>query len=169
MPSLFHEQDMINAVSYLARSHPIDRIVPLDDYDVEMAARLREHLRIPGMGDSTTRYFRDKLAMRVRARDRGVLVPDFEHVLNYDALREFMARVPPPWLIKPRSEASSLGIKNSTRQMNCGPSSIRWAIGSRITCWKPLSPAKSITSIRLCPSVKWSFRKCINMAARPSA
>lgn len=111
MPSLFHEQDMINAVSYLARSHPIDRIVPLDDYDVEMAAKLREHLRIPGMGDSTTRYFRDKLAMRVRARDRGVLVPDFAHVLNYDALREFMARVPPPWLIKPRSEASSLGIK----------------------------------------------------------
>ncbi len=111
MPSLFNEQDMINAVSYLARSRHIDRIVPLDDYDVEMAAKLREHLRIPGMGDSTTRYFRDKLAMRVRARDRGVLVPDFAHVLNYDALREFMARVPPPWLIKPRSEASSLGIK----------------------------------------------------------
>jgi len=111
MPSLFHEQDMINAVSYLARAHPIDRIVPLDDYDVEMAAMLREHLRIPGMGDSTTRYFRDKLAMRVRARDRGVLVPDFVHVLNYDRLREFMARVPPPWLIKPRSEASSLGIQ----------------------------------------------------------
>jgi len=111
MPSLFNEQDMINAVSYLARSRPIDRIVPLDDYDVEMAAKLREHLRIPGMGDSTTRYFRDKLAMRVRARDRNILVPDFVHILNYDRIREFMARVPPPWLLKPRSEASSLGIK----------------------------------------------------------
>ena len=111
MPSLFHEQDMINAVSYLARSHQIDRIVPLDDYDVEMAAMLREHLRMPGMGDTTARHFRDKLAMRVRARERGVLVPDFVHVLNYDRIREFMARVPPPWLLKPRSEASSLGIK----------------------------------------------------------
>ena len=72
---------------------------------------LREHLRMPGMGDTTARHFRDKLAMRVRARERGVLVPDFVHVLNYDRIREFMARVPPPWLLKPRSEASSLGIK----------------------------------------------------------
>jgi biotin carboxylase len=89
----------------------IDRIVPLDDYDVEMAAALREHLRIPGMGDSTARYFRDKLAMRVRARDRGILVPDFVQVLNYEVIRDFMARVPPPWVLKPRSEASSVGIK----------------------------------------------------------
>ena len=111
MPSLFNEQDMIYAVSYLARTRPLDRIVALDDYDVEMAAALREHLRLPGMGDTTTRYFRDKLAMRVRARDRGIRVPDFVHVLNYDQLRDFMWRVPAPWVLKPRSEASSLGIK----------------------------------------------------------
>lgn len=111
MPSLFHEQDMIYAVSYVARTRPLDRIVALDDYDVEMAAALREHLRIPGMGDTTARYFRDKLAMRVRARDRGIRVPDFVHVLNYDKIRDFMWRVPAPWVLKPRSEASSLGIK----------------------------------------------------------
>jgi len=111
MPSLFNEQDMIYAVSYLARTRPLDRIVALDDYDVEMAATLREHLRIPGMGDTTARYFRDKLAMRVRARDRGVRVPDFVHVLNHDRIRDFMWRVPSPWVLKPRSEASSLGIK----------------------------------------------------------
>src|SRR5512136_577979 len=111
MPSLFNEQDMIYAVSYLARNHLLDRIVALDDYDVEMAAALREHLRIPGMGDTTARYFRDKLAMRVRAKDRDIRVPEFVHVLNYDRIRDFMARVPPPWLLKPRSEASSLGIR----------------------------------------------------------
>ena len=111
MPSLFNEQDMINAVSYVARTRPLDRIVALDDYDVEMAAALREHLRIPGMGDTTARYFRDKLAMRVRAQDRGITVPEFVHVLNTDRIRDFMGRVPPPWVLKPRSEASSLGIK----------------------------------------------------------
>lgn len=111
MPDLFNKQDMIHAVSYLARTRPLDRIVALDDYDVEMAASLREHLRIPGMGDTTARYFRDKLAMRMRARDRDILVPDFVHILNTDRIREFMERVPPPWLLKPRSEASSLGIK----------------------------------------------------------
>jgi hypothetical protein len=111
LPDLSRRQDVIHAVSYLNRSHPIDRIVPLDDYDVETAAALREHLRVPGMGDTTARYFRDKLAMRVQARDRGILVPDFVPVLNYDQIREYMARVTPPWVLKPRSEASSVGIR----------------------------------------------------------
>jgi hypothetical protein len=111
MPTLFEKESVLNGVSHLARTRVIDRIVPLDDYDVEMAATLREHLRVPGMGETTTRYFRDKLAMRVRARDRGVLVPEFVHALNYDKIREFINRVPPPWVLKPRHEASAIGIK----------------------------------------------------------
>ncbi len=105
------KQEVINAVSYLARSRQIDRIVPLDDYDVEVAAMLREHLRIPGMGDTTVRYFRDKLAMREKARDSGILVPKFVHILNHQAIADFMRDVPGPWVFKPRSEAGSLGIK----------------------------------------------------------
>jgi len=103
-------EQTIRTVSYLARSLRFDRIVALDDFDVETAAALREHLRLPGMGDTTARYFRDKLAMRVRARDEGIPVPDFVHVLNHDALREFMQRVPAPWMFKPRGEASATGI-----------------------------------------------------------
>src|SRR6266853_3428097 len=40
------------AVSHLARSQPIHRIVPLDDFDLEIAAAVREHLRVPGMGEA---------------------------------------------------------------------------------------------------------------------
>jgi biotin carboxylase len=109
--NLYKQPDVTYAISYLARDRPIDAIVPLDDYDVETVADLREHLRVPGMGATTARYFRDKLAMRVQARDKGINVPDFVHVLNYDRLRDYMARVPPPWVLKPRSEASSMGIK----------------------------------------------------------
>jgi biotin carboxylase len=104
-------EDVMLGVSYMARSENIDRIVPLDDFDVETAAMLREHLRIPGMGDSTARYFRDKLAMRTKARDEGLAVPEFIHILNYDKLRDFLNRVPPPWVLKPRSLAGSMGIK----------------------------------------------------------
>jgi len=104
-------QDTINTVSYLARTIKFDRIVPMDDYDVETAASLREHLRMPGMGDTTARHFRDKLAMRVKAHEEGVPVPDFVPVLNYDDLREYMARVPAPWMLKPRNQASATGIK----------------------------------------------------------
>ena len=114
MPDNYSRDDIIKGVSFLARTQKIDRIVPLDEYDQETAALLREHLRNPGMGDTTARYFRDKLAMRVKARTEGILVPDFVHVLNYDQLREFMARVAPPWVLKPRSEAASMGIKKLT-------------------------------------------------------
>ncbi len=104
-------EDTLRGVSYMAQKEKIDRIVALDDFDVEKAAMLREHLRIPGMGDTTARYFRDKLAMRTNARSEGLLVPDFIHVLNHERLREFMQRVPPPWVMKPRSLAGSMGIK----------------------------------------------------------
>src|SRR2546422_3212594 len=110
MPDLSKVDEVIRGVSFLARSRVIDNIVALDDYDVPTAAALREHLRVPGMGETTMRYFRDKLAMRLKAQEHGILVPDFVHVLNYDKIREYMARVPAPWMLKPRSEASTIGI-----------------------------------------------------------
>jgi biotin carboxylase len=100
--------DVIKGVSFLARTETIDRIVPLDDFDLETAAALREHLRVPGMA---TRFFRDKLAMRVRAIETGIAVPNFVHVLNYEKLGEYMSSVSPPWLLKPRFEASATGIQ----------------------------------------------------------
>jgi len=103
--------DVINAVSYLARSVKIDRIVALDDFDVEKAAKLREHLRVPGMGDTTARYFRDKLAMRMRAKEVGINAPEFVHVLNYDEIKSFLKKVQPPYVLKPRMQAGAIGIK----------------------------------------------------------
>jgi biotin carboxylase len=115
MPDLSALDDVINGVSYLARTHQIDRIIPLDDYDVLTAAALREHLRLPGMGASLARRFRDKLAMRVAARDGGVLVPDFVHVLNHQRIHQYTQRVPTPWVLKPRAEVSSIGIARVDR------------------------------------------------------
>ncbi|MCB0058166.1 MAG: ATPase, partial [Caldilineaceae bacterium] len=66
---------------------------------------------IPGMGETTARHFRDKLAMRVQARDEGMRVPPFTAVFNYDDLRAYMAAVPAPWVLKPRFEAGAVGIR----------------------------------------------------------
>src|SRR5262249_19665958 len=63
------------------------------------------------MGRSAARLFRDKLAMRVQARSCGIRIPDFVRILHHDEVRQFLERVPPPWLIKPRTEASAAGIK----------------------------------------------------------
>ena len=111
MPEELPLHDLLSAVSYAARSRHIDRVVALDEFDMENVSALREHLRIPGMGLTTVRYFRDKLAMRMLAQETGILVPEFAHVLNYDVLRAYMARVPGPWLLKPRSQASGIGMK----------------------------------------------------------
>ena len=77
MPDMTKIQDLINAISYLFRANKIDQIIALDEYDVENVATLREHLRLPGMGQSHTRFFRDKLAMRMRASGNGIRVPSF--------------------------------------------------------------------------------------------
>ncbi len=121
MPEELPLQGLIYSVSYMARSQPIDRIVALDEFDIENVSALREHLRIPGMGLTTVRYFRDKLAMRTRAKEAGILVPEFVHVLNYDNLREYMSRVPSPWLLKPRSQASGIGMKKIHAQEELWP------------------------------------------------
>lgn len=107
----WRRDDLINSVSYLARREKIARIVPLDDFDLDMAAMLREHLRVPGMGETTTRYFRDKLAMRSHAQEAGLTVPQFTPLIHDAQIHEFTARVAPPWMLKPRSEAAAIGIK----------------------------------------------------------
>jgi biotin carboxylase len=111
MPDLTIREQVINAVSYLARTTYLDRIVALDEFDIELAATLREHLRVPGMGETTSRNFRDKLAMRKQAHEYGINVPPFAPVLNHDKLREYLTRTPGPWVLKPRSSASAIGIK----------------------------------------------------------
>ncbi len=100
-----------NAVSYFARTEKIDRIVPLDDFDLELAASLREHFRIPGLGESATRYFRDKLAMRKRAQEAGLRVPAFSPLFHDADVNAFLQNVPGPWMFKPRSMAGAIGIK----------------------------------------------------------
>ena len=103
--------DLRKGIAHVGRTERIDRIVALDDFDVELGAMLREYLRIPGMGETTARAFRDKLAMRSRARSAGIPCPDFVHVLNHEAINEWTSRIAPPWVMKPRSQAASVGIK----------------------------------------------------------
>lgn len=109
-PDLTREQ-ILNTVSWMARGRKFDRVVALDEFDQEIAAQIREHMRLPGMNLSTALRYRDKLAMRTSARELGFLVPEFTGAFNYDDLRAYLSRVPGPWLLKPRAEASALGIR----------------------------------------------------------
>jgi biotin carboxylase len=105
------DEDLRKGIAHVGRTEQIDRIVALDDFDVELAAMLREYLRVPGMGRTTAAAFRDKLAMRTRARAARIPCPDFIHVLNHRAIAEWTSRVPPPWVVKPRAQAAAIGIR----------------------------------------------------------
>ncbi|HLL14096.1 MAG TPA: ATP-grasp domain-containing protein [Pyrinomonadaceae bacterium] len=101
----------IHAATQIARRHKLARVVALEEFDVVTAGLIREHLRLPGMTSAEARLFRDKLAMRGVAEAARVNVPEFVHALNYAELHDFMERVPAPWVLKPRTDVSAIGIK----------------------------------------------------------
>jgi hypothetical protein len=103
-------EHLLLGVSNLMKNNKIDAVVALDDFDVEKATYLRENLRIDGMGQTTGRYFRDKLAMRMRAKSCGISNPNFCSLFNDHDINTFADTIAAPWVLKPRSEASASGI-----------------------------------------------------------
>src|ERR1051325_9592164 len=105
-PALF-----IDLPAFLGRNMKIDRVIALEEFDVVTAALMREHLCLPGLSSSRAKVFRDKLSMAVYSQRAGIVVPEFVQLLNKEAVHEYMERVPGPWVIKPRSDVSAIGIK----------------------------------------------------------
>jgi biotin carboxylase len=101
----------IDLMRHISLQHKIDRVVALEEFDVVLAGLIREHLGLPGMSSSGAYVFRDKLSMSIKARAGGINVPDFVPLINRDEVAAFMERVPAPWIVKPRSDASAIGIK----------------------------------------------------------
>lgn len=104
-PALF-----IDLLAFLARKTRIDRVVALEEFDVVTAALMREHLCLPGLNSSGAKVFRDKLSMAVHTQRAGINVPEFVPLVNREEVDEYMKRVPGPWVIKPRSDVSAIGI-----------------------------------------------------------
>ena len=101
----------IDLLAFLARKARVDRVVALEEFDVVTAALMREHLCLPGLSSSNAKVFRDKLSMAVHSQRAGINVPEFVPLINRDEVREFMETVPGPWIIKPRSDVSAIGIR----------------------------------------------------------
>src|SRR5262245_39949472 len=105
-PALF-----IDLLAFLSRNRKVDRVVALEEFDVVTAALMREHLCLPGLSSSHAKVFRDKLSMAVHASRAGINVPEFVPLVNREELNQFMERIPAPWIIKPRSDVSAIGIR----------------------------------------------------------
>ena len=109
-PALFND-----LAAFLARKRRIDRVIALEEFDVVTAALMREHLCLPGLSSSSAKIFRDKLSMAVYSQRAGINVPEFVPLINLEEVDEFMKRVPGPWVIKPRSDVSAIGIRKVTQ------------------------------------------------------
>lgn len=105
-PALF-----IDLLAFLARKTKIDRIIALEEFDVVTAALMREHLCLPGLSSSGAKVFRDKLSMAVHSQCAGINVPEFVPLVNAEDVEAYMKRVAGPWVIKPRSDVSAIGIR----------------------------------------------------------
>ena len=103
--------DYVRAATNLAGSHPIHRIVGLDEFDVITAALTREHLQVDGMNSSFVRRFRDKLTMRNIASTAGIPCPEFVGAFDRDGINRFLETASSPWIVKPRNEVSAFGIR----------------------------------------------------------
>lgn len=101
----------LDLASHIAKTNKPDRIVALEEFDVVIAALAREHLCMSGMSSSRAKTFRDKLAMSVKAAAAGITVPDFVPAINNGEIADYLARIPPPWVMKPRSDVSAIGIR----------------------------------------------------------
>lgn len=101
----------IHLASHLARDRKPDHVVALEEFDVVTAALIREHLNLPGMNSATARGFRDKMLMALTAQQAGLNVPEFVPLINRNEILSFVESVPPPWVIKPRSDVSAIGIR----------------------------------------------------------
>jgi len=105
-PALF-----IDLLAFLGRNRGIDRIIALEEFDVVTAALMREHLCLSGLSSSRAKIFRDKLSMAVHSQRAGINVPEFVQLVNQDEINDYLERVPGPWVIKPRSDVSAIGIR----------------------------------------------------------
>jgi biotin carboxylase len=104
-------EDYVRSVANLAGTQPIDKIIGIDEFDVLTAAKAREYLQIEGMSSSFALRFRDKLMMRRMAENEKIPCPEFTGAFNPSDINDFLERVPPPWIIKPRTEVNAHGIR----------------------------------------------------------
>ena len=108
--------DYVRAITNIAGTRKIDRVVGLDEFDVITAAKAREHLQLGGMSSSHALRFRDKLSMRNVAAAAGIACPRFTSALNRDEINAYLSESEGPWIVKPRYEVSAFGIRKCESQ-----------------------------------------------------
>ncbi|WP_263144161.1 ATP-grasp domain-containing protein [Pseudomonas sp. RIT-PI-AD] len=92
------------------RVGPVDRLVALSEFTLEIAARVREALDIPGHGPAEVAVYRDKARMKEVLQEHGIPVPRFARCTSAEQGLRFAEEVGYPLIVKPVDGAASIGV-----------------------------------------------------------
>ncbi|WP_136518614.1 ATP-grasp domain-containing protein [Cellulomonas telluris] len=99
------------AVAEIVRAvGPVDQLVAMSEFTLEVAARVREDLGIPGPTVADVAPYRDKVRMKEILDEAGVRVPRFSTCPGVDTVLAFAADVGYPVIVKPVDGAASIGV-----------------------------------------------------------
>ena len=110
VPTFSDESAVIRQVEQIHSHAPLDRIECLWEPYMILAAKLREHLSLPGMTVTETLPFRDKEIMKQRLDDAGIRTPLHASVTTADGCRDAAAAIgfpETPIVVKPIAGAGS--------------------------------------------------------------
>lgn len=92
--------------NWLEKEH-LDALLALDEFDVEVAARLRENYGIPGQSAALAKVFRNKNVMTERVLELGFRVPNSTRVQSFQEAEEFL-RTHGKIIVKPLAGTGSV-------------------------------------------------------------
>ena len=106
---LWNEETTVPEVAeWLARRRvEVDRVECLWEPGVVLAARLREHLGVPGLPVERAVAFRDKETMKATLDAAGIRTPHHYRASTGDEVREAVERIGYPVIVKPIAGAGS--------------------------------------------------------------
>ncbi|CZE33127.1 ATP-grasp domain-containing protein [Streptococcus pneumoniae] len=102
------EEIIAEQAKILYESFSYDRIIALDEFDVYIAAKIRNFLGIEGQSVESARFFRDKYYMTKKVKSFGFPVAHTEKIDNYLDVYNFGRRNGYPFVVKPNLGAGTV-------------------------------------------------------------
>lgn len=105
--SLWNAGEIIEEIHRQLRGQSLDRIECLWEPGIMLAAELREHFGVPGLGMEQAHRFRDKEAMKLALEAKGIRTPKHFTAETIDACWEAAQTIGYPLILKPIAGAGS--------------------------------------------------------------
>ncbi|SEM09793.1 ATP-grasp domain-containing protein [Streptacidiphilus jiangxiensis] len=93
-----------------AKVGPVDQLIALSEFTLEIAARVREELGLPGPDTAEVAVYRDKVRMKELLAEAGMRVPRFAACVSTEQALAFAESCGFPVILKPVDGAASIGV-----------------------------------------------------------